>query len=298
MPIANVNGVELCYETSGNPGDPCLMLVHGYGAQLIQWPTELTEALADAGWHVVFFDNRDVGLSTKFHGQLPGLGLPAPGTFTPTLLGEPPYNLRDMAWDALGLLDHLGIQQAHLVGASLGGAIVQRAALEARSRVLSLTLLMTSTGDPALPPAALQTAMALLIPAPPDRDGYVQAMLPVLRRVWGPSFDKSRAVLQLQQRFDRMHYPEGLGRQLAALVADGDRTAELASLEVPTLVLHGADDTLVPLAHGQAVTNAIREATLEVLPQMGHDLPPRHLPFMAELITAHAAGASGAGRIG
>jgi pimeloyl-ACP methyl ester carboxylesterase len=287
MPTAQVDGIEICYETTGDPGAPCILLIHGYGAQLVQWPAELYEALAGHGYFVVRMDNRDVGLSTKLTGQFPQLGPPAPGTFAPTLLAPPPYTLKDMAHDALGLLDALGIASAHFVGASLGGTVVQRIAIDSPERVLSITLVMTS--DPSLPPAAPEATAALLSPAPADRQGYIDHMAPVLRTLWGPSYDEERARAQLAERFDRSYYPEGMIRQMAALVSDGDRTAELASVTVPALVLHGREDALVPLAHGEAAAAAVDGARLVVLDGMGHDLPPALAPEMARAIAEHGS---------
>jgi pimeloyl-ACP methyl ester carboxylesterase len=203
MPIAHLDDVDISYETSGSAADPCVLLIHGYGAQLIQWPAELYERLAEQGLFVVRMDNRDVGLSSKLTGQFPQLGAPAPGTFAPTLLAPPPYTLRDMAADALGLLDALGIERAHFVGASLGGTVVQRIAINAPERVLSLTSVMSSPGDPTLPPAAPEATAALLSPAPPDREGYIDHMTPVLQALWGPSYDEDRARDQLAARYDR-----------------------------------------------------------------------------------------------
>jgi pimeloyl-ACP methyl ester carboxylesterase len=269
--------------------------VHGYGAQLIQWPAELYDGLAEQGFFVVRTDNRDVGLSTKLTGQLPQLGAPAPGTFAPTLLAPPPYTLRDMAEDALGVLDALGIQQAHFVGASLGGTIVQRIAIEAPERMLSLTSVMSSPGNPALPPAAPAATAALLSPAPPDREGYIDHMAPVLEALWGPSFDEERARAQLAARYDRAYYPEGMIRQMAALISDGDRTSDLCKVTVPTLVLHGREDALVPLAHGEATAQAVPGARLVVLDGMGHDLPPAQMPAMVSAIAGHAHSADRTG---
>lgn len=292
MPTAHAHGIDLTYETSGSSTDPCILLVHGYGAQLIQWPEELYDGLADLGYFVVRMDNRDVGLSTKLSGQFPQLGAPVPGTFSPTLLAPPPYTLRDMAADALGVLDALGVERAHLVGASLGGTVVQRIAIEHPERVLSLTSVMSSPGDPTLPPAAPEATAALLSAAPPDRQGYLDHMTPVLQALWGPSFEESRARAQLAARYDRAYYPEGMIRQMAALVSDGDRTTELAAVAVPTLVLHGREDALVPLAHGEATAAAVPSARLVVLDGMGHDLPPSHMPAIVSAIAEHARQAS------
>jgi pimeloyl-ACP methyl ester carboxylesterase len=292
MPHAHTADLDIYYETSGRPEDPCVLLVHGYGAQLIQWPAELYDGLAAEGLFVVRMDNRDVGLSSKLTGQMPQLGPPAPGTFAPTLLAPPPYTLRDMTGDALGVLDALGIDRAHFVGASLGGTIVQRIAIEHPERVLSLTSVMSSPGDPTLPPAAPEATAALLSPAPPDREGYINHMAPVLQALWGPSYDEARARAQLAERYDRAYYPEGMIRQMAALVSDGDRTPDLGKVTAPTLVLHGREDALVPLAHGEATAAAIPGARLIVLDGMGHDLPPTHTGAMVNAIAEHARAAS------
>jgi pimeloyl-ACP methyl ester carboxylesterase len=285
---AQVNGIELCYETTGIASGEPLLLVHGYGAQLIQWPDALCDELAGLGFFVIRFDNRDVGLSTKFDGQHPVFGPPAGFAF-PTLVDDPPYTVTDMARDGVALLDHLAIERAHLVGASLGGAIVQRTAIEFPQRLLSLTSIMSATGDPNVPGPSPEAAAALFAPAPTERAAYIEYLTRVLRVLWGPLYDEDFARAQATARYDRCFYPEGMTRQMAALLADGDRTAALSQVNCPTLVIHGRADPLVPLAAGEGTAAAIPGAETLVLDQMGHDLPLVLVPEIAAAISKVAA---------
>jgi pimeloyl-ACP methyl ester carboxylesterase len=289
VPTAQANGIEICFETTGSPDDPALLLIHGYGAQLIQWPDLLLEELAARGFFVIRFDNRDVGRSTKLDGQHPVFGLPEPGQPFPTMAQAPPYTLADMARDATGLLDHLGIQRAHVLGASLGGAVAQRLAIEMPDRVLSLTSVMSATGDPAVPGADPAAAAAVFSPSPTAREDFIEHLVRVLRVLYGPHYDEDDARAQATARFDRCFYPEGMTRQLAALIADGDRTAALQRLTVPTLVIHGRLDPLAPLAAGEATAAAIPGAELVVFDDMGHDLPKAYAAQFATEIAKVAA---------
>lgn len=274
------------YETFGNPVDPALLLVHGFTMQLIGWAEAFCERLAAAGRYVVVFDNRDVGLSTKLDGQL----VDPMAVLTAMLGGGPapavPYNLSDMANDAVGLLDALGIDAAHIAGASMGGMIVQTIAIEHPERVLSVTSIMSSTGDPFVGAPTDAARAALLAPPQTEREAYVADADRIT--VW--TSKRYTDVDEIRRRaaaaYDRMFYPEGAFRQLAAIYASGDRSAKLASVACPALVIHGRDDTLITPSGGEATAAAIQGAHLLMLSDMGHDLPEQLYPIVVAAMTA------------
>lgn len=274
------------YETFGDPADPPLVLVHGFTMQLIGWSEELCERFAAAGRYVVVFDNRDVGLSTKLDGQL----IDPMAVLSAMLAGGPapavPYDLSDMANDVVGLLDALSIDKAHIAGGSMGGMIAQTVAIEHPERVLSMTSIMSSTGDPLVGAPTPEARAALLAPPPTEREAYIANADRVT--VW--TSKRYTDVDELRRRaaaaFDRMFYPEGALRQLAAIYASGDRTARLASVSCPALVIHGRDDTLITPSGGEATATAIPGAHLLMLSDMGHDLPPQLFPIVVAAMTA------------
>jgi len=279
------NGVELEYDSFGHEGDRPLLLVMGLGAQMTQWDEAFCAALATRGQLVVRFDNRDTGLST----QLDQLGTPdfdamqQPGR-------RPPYTLSDMADDAAGVLDALGLASAHVCGASMGGMIVQTLAYRHPTRVRSLVSMMSTTGNPALP-TATQAAMTALLSRPPaERAAHIEHGVGVLRTIGSPLyFDEARARRQVAANFDRAFTPRGTTRQLAAVIADGDRTARLAAVRAPTLVIHGLADPLIPVECGRATARAIPGAQLLEVEGMGHDLPPQLWPQLVDAISSHTA---------
>lgn len=251
MPYADVGEVRLEYTRRGDPAGPTVLAVMGLGAQRIWWPPEFLAALVDEGLDVVAFDNRDAGLSTKMEDR--------PGTVDDLrrrLAGDEdvsvPYTLSDMAGDAVGLLDHLGIERAHVVGASMGGMIAQRLALEHPGRVTSLISIMSTTGDPAVGRATPEASAMLLQPVPREREAYVRQRVEAARLIGSRTlFDEDRARRAAEAFYDRSFYPFGGVRQRLAILADGDRTGRLAGLEVPTLVVHGAQDTLIDVSGGR-----------------------------------------------
>ncbi len=286
MPLAPVNdGIEVFYEELGSGDDPPLLLVMGLGAQMLSWDTELCELLVSRGFRVIRFDNRDVGLSTKLDDQTVDFA----ATFAALLKGqqvEVPYLLSDMADDAVGLLDHLGIGAAHIVGASMGGMIVQTMAIEHPERVLSMTSIMSTTGATDVGQPG-QEAMRVLLQRPPaDREGAIEHSVEVSRLLHGPSFpfDEDRARRKAAEAYDRSFYPEGVSRQLLAIVASGDRTAALRGLDVPTLVIHGDHDPLVTYSGGQATAAAIPGAELLTIEEMGHSIPEETWPQIVDAI--------------
>ncbi len=285
MNTAKVGPVELVYETIGNPSDPSLLLVMGLGMQLIHWDVELCERFAERGFHVIRFDNRDAGLSTKIEAPVPNVmrlmaGLPA----------KVPYLLTDMAADTLGLLDHLGIERAHVVGASMGGMIAQQMAIEAPERVLSLASMMSTTGDRFVGTPKLRVWSVLTRRAPSDRDAYVAYFARVFRMIGSPAYrpDDERVRRRAAASYDRCHAPAATARQLGAILASGSRTAALRELDVPAVVIHGESDPLIPLRAGIATANAIPNAELIKIPGMGHDMPEALWPTFVDAIARNA----------
>lgn len=280
--VADLGEIELAYETFGDPGDPPMLLIMGLGAQMILWPEELCELLARRGYYVIRFDNRDVGRSTI-------LTVPPP-TIQAMMAGEAqaPYGFEEMAGDAAGLLDHLGIERAHIVGSSMGGMIAQRFALDHPERTLSLTSIMSTTGNREVG-GPTERAWAVLTTAPPtDRDGYVEATV-AARSVIGtqpPDVERTRRLAE--RMYDRGYHPKGTARHLAAVAVAGDRTAELGSLRVPAVVIHGSEDPLITPSGGEATAAAIPGAELVIIDGMGHDLPPVHHQRIADAIVSVA----------
>ncbi|MCK2212557.1 alpha/beta fold hydrolase [Actinomadura sp. ATCC 31491] len=269
------NGIDIAYESFGAPEGRPLLLIMGLGAQLIHWDEEFCELLAEQGHHVVRFDNRDAGLSTHFAEA----GLPGMGT-------APPYLLDDMADDTAGLMDALGWPRAHVVGASMGGMIAQALAVRHPERVLSLTSIMSTPGPEIAPPT--QEAAAILMARPAaDRDGVLEQAVRTWSVIGSPGYelDRERVTTLAGLAYDRCFDPAGTGRQLAAIMASGSRVEALGRVRVPTLVLHGEADQLVPLAGGQATAAAIPGARLVTYPGMGHDLPRALWPDIAAEIT-------------
>jgi pimeloyl-ACP methyl ester carboxylesterase len=286
-----VGEIELAYETFGSAQDPPLLLVMGLATQMIGWPDELCRMLADRGLYVIRFDNRDVGLST----HLDSAGAPDVLAVMGGDRSGVPYGLADMADDAAGLLDALGLDAAHVVGASMGGMIAQLMVLRHPRRVRSLTSIMSTTGDPAVGTPAEAAIGVLLAPPATDRESAVQRAVDAFRVVGSPGFEFDEAGVRERAglAFDRAHDPAGVARQMAAVLTTPDRTADLAGVAVPTLVVHGAQDPLVGVSGGRATAAAVPGAELLVVEGMGHDLPRAVLPELADRIGALAARADG-----
>jgi pimeloyl-ACP methyl ester carboxylesterase len=290
--FARVGELDIAYQTLGDPADPPLLLVMGLGMHLIHWDLELCRRLAERGFHVIRYDNRDAGRSTKIDAPVPNLVRAMAG-----LPFEAPYLLGDMAGDAFGLLDQLGIQRAHVLGASMGGMIGQEMAIRRPERVLSLASLMSTTGERRHGRPKLRLWSLFVHRAPRRRDDYVEYFVRVFRMIGSPGgqVDEERLRELAAATYDRGHHPAGTGRQLAAVMASGDRTEQLRRLQVPTVVMHGTDDPLVPFRGGEATARAIPDAAFIALPGMGHDLPrevwPKIIDAVARNTERAAAGA-------
>jgi pimeloyl-ACP methyl ester carboxylesterase len=285
VPSVSANGLEFEYERFGDPAGPPLLLIMGLGAQMISWDEEFCELLAGRGFHVVRFDNRDSGLSTK----LDHLGVP---DVLAVMQGRqaPAYLLEDLADDTAGILDGLGIPAAHVVGASMGGFVAQVLAIRHPSRVLSLTSIMSApAGMVDNVPATAQAMEALLKPPPTERDALIEHGVWVASRLGGPEhFDADEARRKRARAVDRSVSPAGTARQLAAIAAADSRVDALGALTVPALVIHGEVDPLVPVENGRRTAEAIPGARLLLLPTMGHDMPRPYWPRIVDAITETA----------
>jgi pimeloyl-ACP methyl ester carboxylesterase len=290
MPDVTANGLTIEYETTGDPDRPAILLVMGLGAQLVYWPDEFCQALAARGFHVIRYDNRDVGLSTKTEGPPPDVMAALQGDTS-----QATYTLVEMAADGIGLLDALGVGAAHVVGVSMGGMIAQNMAIHHPDRVLSLCSIMsTPNGDMSSDPASPEANAVLLRPPPRSRDEAVAQALEGARVVGSPGFavDEDQIRARAALSYDRCFYPLGISRQLCAIIATGDWRPSLAKLEVPTLVIHGGADPLVRPSWGRATAEAIPGAELLIVDGMGHDLPREASDTLVEAIVANIAKAT------
>ncbi|MFK8042351.1 alpha/beta fold hydrolase [Congregibacter sp.] len=287
MPNINVNDISIEYETHGNPDNPTVMLIMGLGTQLTGWPPAFCDSLVEHGYHVLRFDNRDIGLSSRLdHQRMPNiprlvilkmLKMPAPA----------PYTLDDMAEDAIGLLDALDIQQAHIVGASMGGMIAQLVAAHYPERTLSLTSIMSTTGHRSLPRADRDATKALLLKPddPNDPASIIERNVRVRKALQSRTHPKDDDEIR-QTAADAVnrggYYPEGVARQLAAIIVAKDRRKLLRTVEAPSLVIHGEEDTLVKVECGVDTAKHLNDSELRILPGMAHDLPTPLLQEIAD----------------
>ncbi len=291
--FTHANGVSVAYQEFGDADDPVVLLVMGLGAQLIHWPDDLVMTLADAGYRVIRFDNRDAGLSEKLY-EADRLGWWPMIKFRLGWDLDPPYDLNDMADDTVGLMDVLGIERAHVVGASMGGMIAQIVAARYPGRVMTMTSIMSTSGDPSLPPGDPEVTEKLLTRSSRDmdREASIAMTADLVAAIGSPTRGYSKDFLQayLARSYDRSHYTPGVGRQLWAVLGSGDRVAMLRELAVPTLVIHGAEDPLVPVEHGRQTAELIAGARLLVVEEMGHALEPFFVPEIASALLAHFDG--------
>jgi len=294
MRKASSNGIEICYDTFGDKKARPLILIMGLATQMVAWPEQFCRMLAAAGHFVVRFDNRDVGLSTRME----RLYVPdVESLMAETAAGRQvwvPYTLLNMADDAIGLMDALKMDQAHVCGLSMGGMIAQVMALEYPGRLLSLTSIMSTTGEPDLPPSTPEAREALLSSPPAKRAGYINHMAAIYRTFAGGSefYDETLQRELSGKAFDRGIYAPGFLRQFAAILGAGGRRHRLDQLKIPTLVIHGDCDPVVPLEHGQDTAAIIPGARLEVIPGLGHGTAfPGLWERMAAAIADHTAAA-------
>ena len=288
--LAKVGRLAIAYERFGDPCDPALLLVMGLGMQMLAWDEEFCELLVGEGFHVIRFDNRDVGLSSKIGGKRVNLTAGLLG-----MTGSAAYTLDDMAADTTGLLDQLGIERAHLVGASMGAMISQQIAATQPDRVLSLTSIMAGSGRRSLGTIPRPEVLRLLLRSPSGtRDAFIDETVEMFGLIGSPGYpgDEDRLRERIARSYDRSFHPEGTARQLMAILASGNRRGALKRITAPTLVIHGADDRLVPAAAGRDVAATIPGARLELIEGMGHDLPPELWPRFVAMIAEHAAAAS------
>ena len=284
MPAAAANGITIEYETFGEQGDPPVLLIMGFGGQLTLWDEKFCRALGDRGYYVIRYDNRDVGLSTWLDdaGEPDILGL-LTGTETA------PYSIADMAADAAGLLDALGLDRAHIVGVSMGGMIAQAFAIDFPDRVTTLTSIMSTTGDPSVGQPSPE-ALAALVPTPPaSREEAVDQGAAMWKVIGSPGFPFDEAAVRARAGafYDRAFHPAGNTRQFAAIATQPDRTAALGAVTAPTLDIHGADDPLVDPSGGEATAAAVPGARLVLVPGMGHDMPEELTDRFVDELTAH-----------
>jgi pimeloyl-ACP methyl ester carboxylesterase len=280
MPHATVNGIDLCYETLGDPGGEPLLMIMGLGGQLVAWDAELLGLIVERGYHVTVFDNRDVGLSTSFA----------------EAQESPAYLIPDMAADAAGLIDHLGFDRVHVLGVSMGGMIAQQLTVDHPARVATLTSIMSTTGDPDVGQPA-EAAMAALMTAfttpVTDRESAVALSLAVNDVIGSPGqVDPERVRVRAEAAYDRNPDSSGTLRQVMAIATSPSRTEGLRGVTAPTMVIHGEADVLVTPSGGVRTAEAVPGAELHMIPGMGHDLPVALWPEMLDRLTAHTARAT------
>jgi pimeloyl-ACP methyl ester carboxylesterase len=288
MPYAHNGSVDIYYETFGNSADPALLLINGLGSQCINFRIEMCERFVARGFFVIRFDNRDVGLSSKFDQVTPDVGAVAQALRE----GNEPsvaYKLTDMAADALGVLDDLRIERAHVLGASMGGMIVQQLAIEHPERLLSMTSVMSSTGDPDVGQPSSEALAFVVRPPATDRASAIDRYQEGIRTYGSPAhYDADRLAQVAGEAYDRCFNPAGVSRQMIGVMTSGSRSNALRQVKVPALVIHGDADKLVDISGGRRTAECIPGARFEVLEGMGHDYPPAYWDRWAQLVTDNA----------
>jgi pimeloyl-ACP methyl ester carboxylesterase len=279
-------GIELCHQTVGDPGDPPMLLIQGIGSQMVGWPDAFCELLAERGFFVIRFDNRDSGRST----WLTDLGVPSVTAAWEKRLEQPPYLFTDVADDCAGLLDALGLDAAHVVGASLGGFIAQTLAIEHPERVLSLASVMSSTGSSQVGQPTEAAMHALMTRPPDDREGYIETIVAARKVIGSTGFEQDEGWIRdaAGRAYDRGINPDGVQRQLVASICSGSRHDRLGRITAPTVVLHGAADPLIDKSGAIATAEAIEGAELVIIDGWGHDLPPAVWERVVDAITENA----------
>jgi pimeloyl-ACP methyl ester carboxylesterase len=279
MPKAYVNGIDIEYETFGESNLQPILLIAGLGSQLLAWPESFCEILAKKGFLVIRFDNRDVGLSTKFEDA----GIPDMAEISAAYIrGEKPkipYTLDDMVDDAIGLLDALHIKKAHICGASMGGMIAQIIAYRHPTYVLSLTVIMSTTGNPELPPSKPEIMMQFFAPVPSEREAYITEMIKRDSLINGAfPYDENQSREYRTREYDRSYYPDGIARQLAAMAIPGNIKPYISSISAPTVVIHGSEDPFNLVEAGKDIASSIPDAELVIIEGMGHSFPHEIIP--------------------
>ena len=289
MPKTNVNNVEIEYETIGDPISKPLLLIAGLGSQILAWSDDMCENFANRGFFVIRFDNRDVGLSTKFEDAgLPNF-LEITAAYSRGEIPEVPYTLVDMAGDAIGVLDALNIDKAHVCGASMGGMIAQILAYRHPSRVLSLTLIMSTTGNPDLPQPKPEIMAQFFAPVPSEREAYIEETVKRDSLIYGTyTYDKKQGRDYRTNEYDRSYYPEGIARQLAAMAVPGNIKPKISAIRAPTLVIHGREDPFNSVEAGKEIATEILGAELLILDGMGHSFPREVVPQIVNALVANS----------
>ncbi len=289
--LAPANGIEIAYQEIGDRAGQPLLLIMGLGTQMLGWDEGLCALLAERGFRVIRFDNRDIGHST----MLDPAGVPSRLEMLRGRRRTAPYLLSDMANDTFGLMDHLGIETAHIAGVSMGGMIAQTMAIERPERVRTLVSMLSTTGNRRLGWPTWKAFRVILSSYPRDRDEYVARVFRTFEVIGSPGYptDRERLARVAGEMYDRSHNPAGIIRQMHAITASGDRTPALRNLDLPAAVIHGAEDPLVRPAGGRATAQAIPGARLRMIEGMGHDLPRPLWPTFVEEIAGNAARAGG-----
>ena len=296
MPFTGHGDVEIYYETFGDSTSETLLLVNGHGSQCINYDVELCEMFVARGYFVVRFDNRDVGLSTKFDWFKPNFR-EVQQAMRDGVAPHVAYSLSAMADDAVAVLDALGVDRAHVVGVSLGGMIVQQLAIEHPERLISMTSIMSTTGDPDVGRTAPEVAELYYGPRTTERDEVIRASQSLQRLYASPAFyDDDRVARRVGAAFDRCFCPDGVARQLSAMIVSGSRANSLRTVRVPALIIHGDRDTLIDVSGGERTAQCIPGAQFVVIDGMGHDCPPQLFGRWVELIDGHARESSRSGK--
>ena len=289
MPKAKVNNIEIEYETIGDPISRPILLIAGLGSQLLAWSDEMCEDLANLGFYVIRFDNRDIGLSTKFENAgIPDM-MEISAAYARGEIPKIPYTLEDMADDAIGILDALNIEKAHVCGASMGGMIAQIIAYRHPSRVLSLAVIMSTTGNPELPPSKPEILMQFFAPVPSEREAYIEEMVKRDSLINGTfSYDENRSREYRTTEYDRSFYPDGIVRQLAAMSVPGNIKPFISAIKAPTIVIHGSEDPFNSIEAGKDIATIISGAELLIIDRMGHCFPREIIPRIIEALVVNS----------
>jgi len=289
VPKAKVNNIEIEYETIGDPISRPILLIAGLGSQLLAWSDEMCEDLANLGFYVIRFDNRDIGLSTKFENAgIPDM-MEISAAYARGEIPKIPYTLEDMADDAIGILNALNIEKAHVCGASMGGMIAQIIAYRHPSRVLSLAVIMSTTGNPELPPSKPEILMQFFAPVPSEREAYIEEMVKRDSLINGTfSYDENRSREYRTTEYDRSFYPDGIVRQLAAMSVPGNIKPFISAIKAPTIVIHGSEDPFNSIEAGKDIATIISGAELLIIDRMGHCFPREIIPRIIEALVVNS----------